>query len=74
MDKLIRKLQGFDTWLGLTTDARCYTELFEKGERVQPVSARFRSSCRCPTHEEAVRICFGSVADAVQRVVYGVVA
>ena len=27
----VSKLTGFDTWLGVTTDSRCYTEIFDKG-------------------------------------------
>ncbi|CAM9217653.1 unnamed protein product [Pylaiella littoralis] len=34
MDTKVRKLQGFDEWLGVTTDSRCYTEIFDKGELV----------------------------------------
>lgn len=29
----VGKLTGFDTWLGVTTDSRCYTEIFDKGRR-----------------------------------------
>lgn len=31
MTAKVNKLQGFDTWLGMTTDSRCYTEIFDKG-------------------------------------------
>lgn len=31
MNTKVRKLQGFDEWLGVTTDSRCYTEIFDKG-------------------------------------------
>ncbi|CAM9977439.1 unnamed protein product, partial [Hapterophycus canaliculatus] len=34
MTKKVNKLQGFDTWLGVTTDSRCYTEIFDKEELV----------------------------------------
>eukprot|EP00752_Nemacystus_decipiens_P017701 g15870.t1 len=30
----ISKLTGFDTWLGVETDSRCYTEIFNKEELV----------------------------------------
>lgn len=33
MGEKISKLTGFDTWLGVATDSRCYTEIFDKGER-----------------------------------------
>ena len=31
MSEKISKLTGFDTWLGVATDSRCYTEIFDKG-------------------------------------------
>lgn len=31
MDPQVRKLHGIDEWLGVATDSRCYTELFDKG-------------------------------------------
>lgn len=33
MDAKVRKLQGFDEWLGVATDSRCYTEIFDKGRK-----------------------------------------
>lgn len=27
----VGKLTGFETWLGVATDSRCYTEIFDKG-------------------------------------------
>lgn len=27
----IKRLSGFDAWVGVTKETRCYTELFEKG-------------------------------------------
>ncbi|CAM9754255.1 unnamed protein product [Ectocarpus sp. 4 AP-2014] len=34
MTAKVNKLQGFDTWLGMTTDSRCYTEIFDKEELI----------------------------------------
>lgn len=29
----VKRLSGFDTWLALSTESRCYTEVFNKGAR-----------------------------------------
>lgn len=32
MASAVRRLSGFDTWLAMKTESRCYTEVFKRGE------------------------------------------
>lgn len=34
MMQAVKRIQGFDTWVGVKTESRCYTELFDKGGTV----------------------------------------
>lgn len=53
MSENISKLTGFDTWLGVDTDSRCYTEIFDKGNRAKQILKQFFSEQQRDDPEQA---------------------